>query len=143
MSKETLKAVGERLKRVSDALGISQKDFARSIGLTPSNFSHLVNGRTKDPGILVFLEIAKQYHVSLEYLLNGSGDMFLIRAQPGEGQERDQVEEIENVDDLLWFFERSKFFRDSIMGYAGKFKYENEVIIKKSIDKYKAKLKEK
>jgi transcriptional regulator with XRE-family HTH domain len=143
MNNDLLKAIGHRIKRLRDALGMLQKDFARSIGLSPSNLSHLESGRTKDPGILIFLKIAAQYRVSLEYLLMGNGNMFPNRENPGPARDRREVEEIDSVEDLLWLFERSRFFKDSIMGYAGKFKYENEVIIKKSIDKYYAKQKEK
>ena len=91
---------------------------------------------------MIFFKISLVYQVSMDYLFHGIGDMFLESKKNLDENTRVYIEDIESIEDMLWLFERSKFFRDSIMGYAGKFKYENEEIIKKSIERYNQKAKQ-
>ena len=131
-----MKDIGNRLKLIREALGISQKTFAQQIDISPSFISQIEHGNKDNPGVSVFLKIADFYKVSLDYLLKGAGDMFLPTDKKEKDDYREYIEEIETEDDLMWLMERSRFFKDSIMGYAGKFKYEHDDIIRKSTDRY-------
>lgn len=131
--------VGSRLKRVRDSLGLIQREFAKPLGHTGPYISQLEKGSKAQPGVTIFFAIADYYKISMDYLFHGIGEMFLADKTPAEPEEREYLEEIENEDDLLWVMKRSKFFKDSIMGYAGKFKYEHDDFIKKSIRQYQKK----
>jgi hypothetical protein len=43
-------------------------------------------------------------------------------------------ERIETVEELVWYIENSPLFMHTIIGFATKFLYDNETIIKKDID---------
>jgi len=132
-------AVGKRIKQVREALGLTQVDFVKPLNRKAPFLSQIENGTKKNPGVGIFLQISLVYNVSMDYLFHGTGDMFLNPKIKIDKDKRDYIEDIDSVEDLIWLFEHSKFFKDSIMGYAGKFKYENEVLIKKSIERYRKK----
>jgi transcriptional regulator with XRE-family HTH domain len=132
-------AVGKRIKQVREALGLTQKNFVKPLNRKGPFLSQIENGTKKNPGVWIFLQISLVYNVSMDYLFHGTGDMFLNPKINIDKDKRDYIEDIDSVEDLIWLFEHSKFFKDSIMGYAGKFKYENEVLIKKSIERYRQK----
>jgi transcriptional regulator with XRE-family HTH domain len=136
MNRKLFIDAGKRIKQVREELGLTQKDFVKPLNRKAPSLSQIENGTKKNPGVLIFLEISLVYNVSMDYLFHGSGDMFLNPKTNIDADKRDYIEDIESVEDLLWLFERSRFFKNSIMGYAGKFKYENEAIIKKSIERY-------
>ncbi len=45
---EHIYMISERLKILISYMNLSQKDFAISIGLTPSSLNDILNGRTKN-----------------------------------------------------------------------------------------------
>jgi transcriptional regulator with XRE-family HTH domain len=137
--KSKMKDVGMRLKRVRESLGLNQRNFAKPLNFSAPYISQLENGTKKKPGISVFLKITEFYRISLDYLFHATGEMFLTGKEAAELGHREYIEEIETVEDLLWLMKRSTFFKHSVMGYAGKFKYEHDDIIKKSIDQYREK----
>lgn len=71
--------ISDRLKNIIEKLDLSQKAFAKSVGLTPSSLNDILNGRTKS--ISNTLQIAIQYvhGVNPDWLLTGEGEMFLER----------------------------------------------------------------
>jgi transcriptional regulator with XRE-family HTH domain len=133
MNKNLSVVIGNRIRKVRETLGLSQKDFVDPLDVTGPFLSQIENGKKTNPGISVFMNISAVYHVSMDYIFHGTGQMFFNDENESKNNYREYIEDIETVEDLLWLFEHSKFFKDSIMGYAGKFKYENDVIIKKSI----------
>ena len=64
----------ERLKEIKDYYQITQKEFAQKIGVKPSSFSDIVNGRTKltDRNIDI---ICEKFHINKQWLETGTGTM--------------------------------------------------------------------
>lgn len=58
---------GERLKQLRTSLNMSQRDFAEKIGVTASALSTYEKGQ-KNPSILVAINIAAAFNVSLDWL---------------------------------------------------------------------------
>ena len=141
MNENILIEIGKRVKQTREALRISQKDFAAALGIKASFLSGVEKGKRKTPGVLIFWKISDVFGVSLDYLIRGSGDMFLKGKKVPADNDRDRnyLDDIETIEDLLWFMERSNFFKALVMGYAGKVKYESESMLKKSIERYRAK----
>lgn len=137
MKNKTLTVIGKRVKTVREALGMTGKDFARSINIAAPYLSQIERGNKNNPGVSVFLKIAQVYNVSLDYLVCGIGDMFIPASHQHPGSQREYVDKIETLDDLYWFLENSTFFRNIIMGYAFKLHLENEDIIKRSLNNRK------
>jgi transcriptional regulator with XRE-family HTH domain len=143
LNQDKMKEIGNRLKQVRETLGFNQKNFSEPIDVSSSFISQIEHGNKSNPGVAIFLKIAIFYKISLDYLFQGVGDMLLTGKDDNRKDNRKYIGEIETENDLLWLMERSKFFKDSIMGYAGKFKIENDDLIKKSIERYHKKYNDK
>lgn len=72
-----------RLKELIQALGMSQVEFAKNLGIAKSTVSDVINGRLKDLPNPVQLKLYREYNVNLNWLLTGEGGMFLSDAGNG------------------------------------------------------------
>lgn len=70
-----------RIREVREQLGISQKDFAKSLGIKPTTYNGYETGM-HDPKSDILVHIAKMYNVSIDYLLGISDVMFLKDTLP-------------------------------------------------------------
>ena len=66
----------ERVRAVRQALGLSQQEFGSRIGIKISAMSYLESGKSRLTESNAIL-ICKEFNVSREWLLNGTGEMFL------------------------------------------------------------------
>ena len=66
-----------RLKQIISELGISQKEFAISIGLTPSSLNDILMGRTKGISKTLIMTMSFVHKINPTWLMTGRGDMFL------------------------------------------------------------------
>lgn len=67
--------IAKRIKELIDYKGISNKDFADSIGVAPAIISHVLSGRN-NPSLNLIQQITNVYtNVNLDYILNGKGDL--------------------------------------------------------------------
>jgi transcriptional regulator with XRE-family HTH domain len=132
ISRDNLIALGARVKKARKTLGISQKDFAASLEMSGSYLSEIEHGNAA-PGYEFFYKVSLNYNVNPGWLFHGTGSM--IREEPVKpvNEEKEYVGNIRNVNDLVWFMEHSTMFKNTMMGFAQKFHYENEEIIKKNI----------
>ena len=132
ISRDSLIALGARVKKTRRALGISQKDFAASLEMSNSYLSEIEHGNAA-PGYEFFYKVFLQYQVNPDWLFHGIGGM--IREEPVKtiNEEKEYVDNIQTVNDLVWLMEHSTMFKNTMMGFAQKFHYENERIIKKNI----------
>lgn len=139
VSRDKLAAVGSRVKALRKSLKISQKDFAAFLNISPSYLSEIEHGNS-NPGFDFFYKISTACNVSLDYLFHGIGEMMLKDKIKFEEikEEKEYVRDIVTVDDLLWLIEHSDMFKNTIMGFAAKFNYENEETIKKNIENLRA-----
>ena len=133
MKKKILSNLGKRLLEVRKALGIQQKEMADKVGMQSSYLCDLESGKKNNPGIVQLYRIAKQYGVSLDYLVLGEGEMFL----PGKESEEKNLDEFipsfEGLADLTWLLNNSNFFRNLMLSQSSKLYFDNEEFIKKEI----------
>lgn len=61
--------IGERIKKLRQAAGYTQKEFARLLNIPVSTYSNYENGN-REPRISVLNEIAKKLNISLNDFLN-------------------------------------------------------------------------
>lgn len=66
-------AIGERLDWICRYLGMSQKEFAKSIGVLPTTFSNWRRG-TQTLSLHGALRIKKKHQVSLDFLYSGDSN---------------------------------------------------------------------
>ena len=137
IDKKHIIKVGRRIREVRESLRFIQKEFAAELKMSESYYNQLENGNGF-PGYDFFYKLMKKYNVSLDYLFYGIGEMFLKSREktdlPGE-----YLEEIESTSDMVWYLERSPIFNQTVMGFANRFLYKNESIIKRNIDRHQKK----
>lgn len=68
----------KRIKSLISVKNLSPSQFADLLGVQRSNISHILSGRNK-PSLDFILKITEHFpSVSIEWLLNGKGEMFLL-----------------------------------------------------------------
>jgi transcriptional regulator with XRE-family HTH domain len=72
MRKQTL---GERVKLLREAYGLSQADFAREIGKSLLTVGNLERGVSKEVQPETINNIIKRFKTTREWLINGNGEM--------------------------------------------------------------------
>ncbi len=68
--------MNERLKQVRKALGLNQTEFARHLGITQTAYSMIENG-VRPLASKYIKVICSTFHVDENWLVTGSGEMFL------------------------------------------------------------------
>jgi len=76
--------IGERIKLLRKHLGLTQKEFAKRIGVIDRLVSKWEKG-ANDPTTKSLLLIAKEFNVNLHWLLTGEGEMFIRKETPSTG----------------------------------------------------------
>jgi transcriptional regulator with XRE-family HTH domain len=130
--KEIYSALGDRIRTIRRKMNLKQKDFASSLQMSSCYLSEIEAGNG-NPGVGFFHRLIKTHNVSLDYLFYGTGEMFKAKLRRTPEKEKEFVDNIQNVNDLLWLLDHSSLFRNTVMGFGEKFLYENEAIIKKNI----------
>ncbi|GFH96448.1 antitoxin PezA [Lachnospiraceae bacterium] len=69
--------IAERIKQLRKNLGLNQSEFCKKLGIKQSTLSSYENG-TVSPSNEVLYAIAKQYHVSLDWLFGISDNEFSL-----------------------------------------------------------------
>ena len=139
MTTDYTKEIGERIREVRRQLHITQRKFAGTLSLSPGNLSSIETGRCNATSALIH-RIAINYDVSLNYLFLGIGSMFLSEETDTAKavKNRESVDRLETTEDLSWLIEHSSMFRNTIMGYAATYFYQNQENIKRNVEQLKA-----
>jgi transcriptional regulator with XRE-family HTH domain len=133
MKRYSLEEFGNRIKKIRKALKLSQNEFARGINMSGSFISDLESGSSR-AGYDFFYALATVYDVNLYYLVLGEGEMFgREETRPSLGK-KEFGNRIETANELLWYVEQSPLFKMTMLGFATKYLYDNNSIIKKDID---------
>ena len=65
-----------RLMKTIDVTGLSQKEFAEKINISPAFISKIKKELTR-PGYNFLLNIFNSFHININWLLTGEGEMFI------------------------------------------------------------------
>jgi transcriptional regulator with XRE-family HTH domain len=138
MTNYNLAEFGKRLKKIRKHLRLSQREFAKGLGMSKSFICDIELGSSR-AGFNFFFNISKVYNVNLVYLIHGEGEMFsTIYAKKSLGN-KEIGEPIDSIGDLQWYMERSPMMLHTILGFATKLLHDNESHIKKEIKIYESK----
>jgi transcriptional regulator with XRE-family HTH domain len=129
---------GLRVKTIRKTLGLSQKEFADSLGISGTFISEVESGKYK-PCYDFFYNMMVQFNVNLHFLLSGEGEMFIRDMKPSEIEIEEPFSSITKTEDLLWYMTRSPMFKHSMFGFASRYLYENRTFVEMEITAYKAK----
>lgn len=75
--------MGERIKALRLALGLTQQEFAERLGVKRNTIAQYEIGRN-EPIETVMVLICREFHVNEEWLRTGKGEMFLPRTRDDE-----------------------------------------------------------
>jgi len=107
--------ISERLKILINYMNLSQKDFAISIGLTPSSLNDILNGRTKNISKTLLIAIRYVYNINPAWLLTGEGEMFNSPSDIKDGKVNyTAISDINDITRTRWFKNLTKEQRDII-----------------------------
>ncbi len=135
---DSAKEIGERIKAVRKKLRLQQKEMASTLQIAPSYLCEIESGNG-NPGPELFVRLASEYNLNLNYLFIGNGDMFSDGPLKIKKQEFDLDEEIDTLEKLFWLLDNSLFFRGLIVSQANKLLFEEKNMIKHSLRKKKSK----
>jgi transcriptional regulator with XRE-family HTH domain len=141
MKHEDLTIIGKRVREIRNELGLNQKAMAEAFGISGSALSEIEAGNNS-PTFAFLHKLATKFKVSIDYLVYGKGKRFFGR-KPEPGEDDKFLDEIETVEDLIWFLDESMIFRFEIMNYASTYLLEHEETIRKNIERRRLKKKKK
>ena len=75
--------MGERIKKLRKALGLTQKEFGRRIGVKPNTIGTYEIGRNEPIDAVVAL-ICREFDVNEHWLRTGEGEMFVQKNRSDE-----------------------------------------------------------
>lgn len=100
------------LKKLRLELGISQKELAEKLGVSPTNIYNYETGRTQ-PSVEWIIKLADFFEVSTDFLLGREDDFGVIRSQSAApALDKDEQELIEN------FRELNRLQKQKILAYT-------------------------
>ena len=128
--------VGNRIKQIRKALNIKGKDFAPRIKISGPSLSEIEKGKYY-PNFEFLINIAREFNVSLYYLLFGEGEMF---NEPGSrtdlGILAELVSSSSSIRNFLYYFERSEILRFFILSQFKQKLILDKDMIKKEITEF-------
>lgn len=137
MKKKHFIDIGKRLRKARMTLGVLQKEMAKVAGVEPPYLSNVEKGKRTNPSIAFLFNISCQYHISIDYLLHGIGDMFLPSKETLENMPQNFSPVFNSIDDVNWLMKNSTFAKNSILSYVLRFYIENEDFIKMEMKRSK------
>lgn len=87
---EVLDTIGERLREERVKAGISQRELARRLGLSPSLISQLESGQSR-PSVGTLYSIVTELGVSLDHVIRGGDTEDTARSLDGSADDRSPV----------------------------------------------------
>ncbi|MCP5108770.1 MAG: helix-turn-helix transcriptional regulator [bacterium] len=127
-----LKEFGKRVREIRKDLHFSQRQFAKDLGISGSFLSEIESGKTK-PGYDFFWNINNKFNVDLYYLLNGTGEPYIIP------EDQKPVRKIFNGDDsvtiekMIGHFKDAPVVRLAVLQFYRTFIFEKKDLIEAEI----------
>ncbi len=93
----------DRLLELRKYFDLTQKSFAETLGLTQGNYNRYEKGKV-EPAYSVLNNISNKYNVNLNWLSNGTGEMFLSKDQDHPPKHKTEL----NADKLKQYIDLGK-----------------------------------
>ncbi|MDQ1349931.1 MAG: hypothetical protein QG657_232 [Acidobacteriota bacterium] len=130
--------IGDRLKNIRKKLNLPQKEMAVALKIAPSYLCEIEKDNG-NPGPELFVRLASEFNVNMNYLFAGKGEMFSDAPLKIKTQECDVDDDIDTPEKLFWLLEKSVFFRGMIFSQANKLLYQEKETINHDLRKKKSK----
>ncbi|NIR10115.1 MAG: helix-turn-helix domain-containing protein [Candidatus Aminicenantes bacterium] len=131
-----------RLKGIRKKLKLKQDDFCKKVKISATQLSKIENGKNK-PGHDFYYNLVKEFDVNLNYLLFGEGPMFRYSEKAGGEDSTFPLDKFrheysrvnEEIDEFLFYFFKSDYFRFKIMAEAIRIRNESNEFINNEINR--------
>lgn len=124
--------MGERVKEIRRALGLTQRDFAQQLELSGPSLSEIETGKFK-PGFDLLVKLALEFDINLYYVIFGEGEPFSSPVEAAFRRVESFAVNVDDVRDFLYHFERSPILQYFILNhYRVKMTMEKEPILKET-----------
>lgn len=128
--------IGGRVRKVRSRLGLSQQRMATLLDMAKISLNRIERGLNY-PSALTLTRLAKQFDVSMDWLLCNRGSMLQVKeaskSESDEGKNSGLFER--DVEALVNLMRRSPLVRYSMMDHFQRFKMENQAFIDKELAK--------
>ena len=124
--------IGVRIKEIRIKLDIQQKEMAETLQIAASYLSGIEKGNA-NPGPELFVRLASEYHVNMNYLFTGKGDMFGDAPLKIKKEEFDIEGEMNTLEQLYWLLDNSAYYRSLLLANANKLLFQEKDVIKHSL----------
>ncbi|HLP62120.1 MAG TPA: helix-turn-helix transcriptional regulator [Candidatus Deferrimicrobium sp.] len=128
--------IGGRIKEIRIKLNIQQKEMAETLQIAASYLSGIEKGNA-NPGPELFVRLASEYHVNMNYLFTGKGDMFGDAPLKIKKEEFDIEGEMNTIEQLYWLLNNSSYYRSLLLANANKLLFQEKDVIKHSLSLHK------
>ncbi|HLP59375.1 MAG TPA: helix-turn-helix transcriptional regulator [Candidatus Deferrimicrobium sp.] len=128
--------IGERIKGIRIKLNIQQKEMAETLQIAASYLSGIEKGNA-NPGPELFVRLASEYHVNMNYLFTGKGDMFGDAPLKIKKEAFDIEGEMNTIEQLYWLLDNSAYYRSLLLANANKLLFQEKNVIKHSLSLHK------
>jgi transcriptional regulator with XRE-family HTH domain len=130
--------IGDRLKGIRKKLNLPQKEMAAALQIAPSYLCGIEKGNG-NPGPELFVRLASEFNVNMNYLFTGNGEMFSDAPLKIKKQEFDINDDIDTLEKINWLYEKSVVFRGQLISQANKIVYQERETIEHNLRKDKSK----
>ncbi len=72
----------ERIEHVRKQLGLNKSRFCQAFGMKPQTYNNYIGPQGTKPNIELFFGVIDRFSVNPDWLLTGSGDIFLTPHHP-------------------------------------------------------------
>lgn len=70
--------LGQRLESLIKTIGIKKGDFAEKVGFSQAYISMIIGNAQRVPSDRFFESVKREFNVNIDWLKNGTGDMFIV-----------------------------------------------------------------
>ena len=130
--------IGDRLKGIRKKLKLHQKEMAAALQIAPSYLCEIEKGNG-NPGPELFVRLASEFNVNMNYLFTGNGEMFSDAPLKIKKQEFEINDDIDTLEKINWLYEKSVVFRGLLISQANKIVYQERETIEHNLRKDKSK----
>ena len=141
MNSRLIRPIGKRVREVREEIGLSQREFARRLGIANSFICDIENGNS-GPGFYFFYLAGKYLKISPMYLLFGTGPKLIDPEKPETLEQPKQQTSVPDdfgddtprIRQMLSVLKRSEVAKLAVLGFFSKFLVENKAVLDEEIN---------
>ncbi|MCP5047365.1 MAG: helix-turn-helix transcriptional regulator [bacterium] len=137
-----LKAVGSRLKAAREEVRMTMDQMREISGYSKSLISSAENG-LKKPSVLYLFALYERFNVSIHYILNGTGPMFLepepkpaavSAGKPPEVPSEEFLRSDDKLSQMLYMMEHVDMVRFAVLSHFINYRTEHKQVINQLLE---------